>query len=130
MTDEMITDIITQLTNIDLGKVNNGLVMLNAIVDSDRPLDIKAHVGNVLIALSKLLTGRVFDWLNSGEEQEKGLTLLHTICNNINKIMQVEQYAQAVTVEAIQELLSSTLRLLNKKELKVIRNKHLSFSQM
>ena len=120
MADELITDILTQLTNIDFNRVKTGLLTLSSLVDSEPPVEIDAHVSNVLIALSKLLTGRVFDWLNSGDDQEKGVQFTQTICLNIHKLMQIKQYANAVSSEAIQELLSSILRLLNKKELKVI----------
>jgi hypothetical protein len=67
----MVEDIITQLTHIDFNRVQNGLVLLQGIIANENPLEISDKIELIVIALSKLLTGRVVDHLNSGEESGK-----------------------------------------------------------
>ena len=118
MTDEMMTHILTLLTHIEIEKVNTGLTMLNSLLNSDPPLDIDTHVSNTVIALSKLLTGKIFDWLSTGEVQPDGIRMLKTISLVIFQLIK-QPYANSITAKNVEELFSSKLRLLNNPDLKV-----------
>ena len=62
VTDELITDILTQLTNLEKSKVENGLLLFNQLAESDQPMDIESHIGSVVMAHSQSLNFKGCKW--------------------------------------------------------------------
>ena len=103
----------------DLSSIKIGLTLLSNSINEGRPLEIDSQIDKVMLALAKLLSGKICDMIQADEEGEKAIDLLQRSLNTVAKILKVKKYAKVIKASSIQQLIHGALR----RGLKIHRNR-------
>ena len=115
-----MSEIMTQLNQPnDISSIKIGLTLLSNSINEGRPLEIDSQIDKVLLALAKLLSGKICDMIQADEEGEKAIDLLQRSLNTVAKILKVKKYAKVIKASSIQQLIHGALR----RGLKIYRNR-------
>ena len=118
--DTLMSEIMTQLNQPnDISSIKIGLTLLSNSINEGRPLEIDSQIDKVLLALAKLLSGKICDMIQADEEGEKAIDLLQRSLNTVAKILKVKKYAKVIKASSIQQLIHGALR----RGLKIYRNR-------
>ena len=118
--DTLMSEIMTQLNQPnDLSSIKIGLTLLSNSINEGRPLEIDSQIDKVMLALAKLLSGKICDMIQADEEGEKAIDLLQRSLNTVAKILKVKKYAKVIKASSIQQLIHGALR----RGLKIYRNR-------
>ena len=86
-----------------------GLTLLSNSINEGRPLEIDSQIDKLMLALAKLLSGKICDMIEADEDAEKGVDLLLRSLCAIDKILKIKKYSKVITSPSVHNLLSGCL---------------------